>query len=62
MREIENKIKNIDDYTKTKEICMQEFLKGRALSIDRLFYPPEVLLHYESWPGNFSRQVKYLMK
>ena len=40
---------------------MQEFLKGRALSIDSLFYPPEVLLHYESWPGNFSRQVKYLM-
>ena len=33
MREIENKK---DNFTKTKEICMQEFLKGGALSIDGL--------------------------
>ena len=36
MREIENKKKKLDDFTKTKDICMQEFLKGGALSIDRL--------------------------
>ena len=48
MREIENKKKNIDDFTKTKEICMQEFLNGGALSIDRLIKeraPPVVTIY-----------------
>ena len=47
MREIESKKKNIDDFTKTKEICMHEFLKGGSLSIDRLIKgrePPNNLL------------------